>query len=346
MTSNVPTMSIGERRIGAGQPVFVIAEIGATHAGDVELALKLIDAAAGAGADAVKLQTVNPDFSYAKGTLSHDIFQTLQLSFDEMMRMKRAAEAAGLLMFSTPGDFPSLELIERLDLPLMKVSSGLMTNKPLVQAVVGTGKPVIISSGMAYLDEIARSVRFAQAAGARELAVLHCTSLYPCPDELLNLRAIEALGQALGVPVGFSDHSPDSLACIGAVALGASVLEKHMALSHELAGPEKGTACDVEEFAEMVRSIRRMKAMRGAGTKAPADEEGEGRILHRRTVVACAAIPAGAEFTRQNISVMRGAKEHIGLSPEAFDDILGNVAARDIAENEPIKIGMVAEAAI
>lgn len=333
----------GRYLLGYGHPTFIIAEIGATHAGNVEYALKLIDIAGDLGAQAVKLQTVNPDYSYVTGTLSHEVFQTLQLSFEEMARMKAAADARGLMLFSTPGDFPSLALIEKVGFPIMKVSSGLMTNKPLVEAVARSGKPMIISSGMAYLDEVGRSVRFAKDAGAKDIVVLHCTSLYPCPDDKLNLSAIPNMSQALDVPVGFSDHSPDQVAAPIAVAMGACAVEKHLALSHDLAGPEKGTACDPAEFRAMVAAIRRAEAMRGDGIKVPAPEEEHGRLVHRRTVIACKAIQKGAAFTKENISVMRGTAEHIGVSPEMFDALLGLTASRDIRSGEPIKLGLVAE---
>lgn len=343
MRSTHVQATFGNYVVGDGHPTFVIAEIGATHAGDVEQALKLIEIAAELGAQAVKLQTVNPDYSYVPGTLSHQVFQTLQLSLDDMMRMKNAAKAHGLVLFSTPGDFPSLDLVKRADFEIMKVSSGLMTNKPLVEAVARLGKPMIISTGMAYLDEVARSVRFAREAGARELVVLHCTSLYPCPDQRLNLSAIPAMATALGVPVGFSDHSRDELAAPIAVVVGACAVEKHLALSHELAGPEKGTACDPDQFRKMVKGIRRAEAMRGDGVKAPAPEEAHGRVVHRRTIIACKAIPKGGKFSAENVSVMRGTEAHIGITPELFDSLIGLTAARDIARGEPVKLGLVAE---
>jgi sialic acid synthase SpsE len=336
-------ITIGRHTLGQGHPTFVIAEIGATHAGDLEQALKLIDIAAVLGAQAVKLQTVNPDYSYVGGTLSHRIFQGLQLSIDDMLRMKNAAEARGLILFSTPGDFPSLELVEKVNFPILKVSSGLMTNKPLVEAIARCGKPIIVSSGMAYLDEVARSVRIAKDAGARDIVVLHCTSLYPCPDDRLNLTAIPTMASALRVPIGFSDHSPDQLAAPIAVALGACAIEKHLALSHDLAGPEKGTACNPEEFGSMVAAVRRAEQMLGNGVKAPAREEAHGRLIHRRTIIACKPIQKGGIFTKQNISVMRGTEIHIGLSPDMFDSILGMSAARDIRSGEPIKLGLIAQ---
>ena len=322
------------------EPVFIIAEIGATHNGDLNQALKLIETAKKSGAQAVKLQTVMPDYSYCSGTLSHDVFQELSLNIEEMQKMKEVAEDLGLIIFSTPGDFPSLEIVQKLDFPIIKISSGLMTNKPLVEAVAKIKKPMIISSGMAYLDEIARTVRFAKEAGAEQLAVLHCTSVYPCEDKMVNLKAINTMEKSLNLPIGYSDHTADELACGLAVMQGAVIIEKHLALSHELAGPEKGTACDPEQFTKMVTNVKRAELMKGSGIKVPNDEENMGRKLHRRSLISVKSIPKGKIIDEGDISIMRGTLEHIGASPELYDEIIGMRANREILKNEPIKIGM------
>ena len=327
-------------KIGKNEPVFIIAEIGATHNGDVNQALSLIKTAKKVGAQAVKLQTVTPDYSYCEGTLSHDVFQDLSLSFEDMLKMKNYAEQLGLIIFSTPGDFPSLEIVQELDFPIMKISSGLMTNKPLVEAVAKTGKPLIISSGMAYLDEIARTIRFAREAGCSELAVLHCTSVYPCKDDLVNLSAIERMEKSLNLPIGYSDHTADELACSLSVMKGAVIVEKHLALSQELAGPEKGTACDPDQFEKMVANVRRAEKMIGSGIKRPNEEEELGRKLHRRTIITVKKIPKDKVITSDDISVMRGNLEHIGLTPELYETIIGMRASIDIEKNEPLNIGM------
>ena len=337
---NYNNINFLDHKIGKNEPVFIIAEIGATHNGDINQAISLIEVAKKSGAQAVKLQTVTPDYSYCTGTLSHDVFQELSLTIEEMHKMKTIAEDLGLIIFSTPGDFPSLEIVQKLDFPIMKISSGLMTNKPLVEAVAKTKKPLIISSGMAYLDEIARTVRFAREAGAKELAVLHCTSVYPCEDKMVNLSAIETMEKSLNLPVGYSDHTADDLACSFAVIKGAVIIEKHLALSHELAGPEKGTACDPAQFSKMVNNVRRAEQMLGSGKKAPNNEENLGRKLHRRSLISVKYIPKGKVIEEGDISVMRGTLEHIGASPELYNDILGLRANRNIIKNEPIKIGM------
>jgi N,N'-diacetyllegionaminate synthase len=338
---NQPTVTVGNHTIGAGHPVFVVAEIGATHDGNIERALKLVELAAACGANAVKLQTVSPDHSYVKGTLSYEIFTQLRLSEPDLQRLKRAADAAGVILFTTPGDFPSLELAMRLGFPLMKVSSGLMTNLPLVRAVAKTGLPMFVSSGMAHLDEIGRTVRIAREAGARQIAAFHCTSVYPAADRLLNLSAIATMRAALDLPVGYSDHTADALACAVAVGMGAAMIEKHLAVSKELAGPEAGTACDPDEFARMVAFVRRASEMVGHGRKAPNAEEEEGRRLFRRSIITRRAIRKGERISGDDIGLMRGTLETIGLPPEFYDDVIGKVALRDIADNEPLRLGML-----
>ena len=333
-------IKFSENLIGKNQPIFIIAEIGATHNGDLDQALLLIEAAKKSGAQAVKLQTVNPDYSYCEGTLSHEVFKDLSLNIEEMQKMKKVSDDLGLLLFSTPGDFPSLDIVQKLDFPIMKISSGLMTNKPLVEAVAKTRKPLIISSGMSYLDEISRTVRFAKDAGAKELAVLHCTSVYPCEDKLVNLNAIETMEKSLNLPIGYSDHTADELACGFAVMKGAVIIEKHLALSHELAGPEEGTACDPKQFDRMVKNVRRAEAMLGSGIKDPNLEENLGRKLHRRSLISVKEIPKDKIIEHGDISIMRGNIEHIGDSPELYNDIIGLRANINIKKNEPIKIGM------
>ena len=342
-TTTSPEITIGRHRVGRDHPVFIIAEIGATHHGKVEYALKLIELAAQCGAQATKLQTVNPDYSYCKGTLSHNIFTELQLSYEDLVKMKKAADALGIILFTTPGDFPSLELAKKLGFELMKVSSGLMTNAPLVEAVAKTGRPMIISSGMAYLDEIGRSVRVAREAGAAQIAALHCTSVYPAGDDLLNLRAIDMMSDALQIPVGYSDHSPDAFAAAISVAAGACIIEKHLAISHELAGPEAGTACDPDEFRRTVDAVRRASAVLGVRAKRPNQAEMEGRRLFRRSVISRRPIRAGARIGVDDVGLMRGTIEQIGLPPEMYPMVLGMVAAADIGENQPIHLGMLRE---
>lgn len=341
--SELVEMKIGSRLIGPGHPVFVVAEIGATHHGRLDYALTLIELAKRCGAHAVKLQTVDPDWSYVKGTASYEIFTSLKLPKEHLVKMKQAADQLGLILFTTPGDWPSLELALELDFQLMKISSGLMTNSPLVEAVAKTGRPLIVSSGMAYLDEIGRTVRIARDAGCTNIAALHCTSVYPAPDRILNLRAIGLMSDSLQIPVGYSDHTNDSFACTIAVAAGACLLEKHLAISKELAGPEAGTACDPDEFKAAVDQVNRATAMLGRRIKAPMPEEQEGRKLFRRSIIARHAIPAGKRIEKDDIGLMRGTIDHVGLPPELYFEIIGRRATRAIAANEPIRMDCVGE---
>ena len=246
-----------------------------------------------------------------------------------------------IIIFTTPGDFPSLDIVKKLNFPLIKISSGLMTNLPLVEEVAKLNKPVIISTGMAYMHEVERSCNLIVQYN-KNLAVLHCVSSYPSSDNTLNLNAIK-ISSNLNILTGFSDHTYDEHAASIAVALGAIIVEKHLALSDELAGPEKGIACNPSIFKLMVQKIRRTEKMLGKGDKVPMDVEIEGRKLNRRTIISTNEIKKGEKITTKNIALMRGTLKHIGLNPEFYKQILGLTAIRNIKKNEPIKLGMLSE---
>ena len=340
--TNIKSFKIDNITIGINEKVFIIAEIGATHNGDLNQAFKLIDAAKDSGAQAVKLQTVVPDFSYCSGTLSHDIFTQLAFSIEELSKIKEYCLKKDIIIFTTPGDFPSLEMVKNLNLPLVKISSGLMNNLPLVEEVAKLNKPTILSTGMAYMHEVEKSCNLITKYN-KSLVVLHCVSSYPSADSKLNLNAIKKIASNLNLLTGFSDHTYDEHAASIAVALGAVVLEKHLALSDDLAGPEKGIACTPSTFKLMVQKIRRTEKMLGMGEKVPMDVEMQGRKLNRRTIISTNEIKKGEEITTKNIALMRGTLEHVGLNPEFYEQILGLTAIRNIEKNEPIKLGMLSE---
>lgn len=338
------TIKIGNNNIGKLSPTFIIAEIGATHAGSLERAFKLIKLAKKAGANAVKLQTVNPDFSYTRKSLSYKIFKKLNFSFEDLVKIKKEAKKNNLLIFSTPGDFPSLELIKKLNFPIIKISSGLMTNIPLIEEVAKTKKPIFISSGMAFMDEISKSVRILQNSGAKDILAFHCTSEYPCQDKNVNLSAIKHMHETLKLPVGFSDHTKDILASTLAISFGAVAIEKHLAVSDSLAGPEKGTACNPKEFSELVKNIRRAESIIGNGEKRPSELEMVERKVNRRTIFSVKKINKNEVFSKKNLGLMRGNLDKgLGLPPDVFNSLLGKHALTKIDKNEPIKIGMISK---
>lgn len=335
-------LKIGKYKIGKKHPTFIIAEIGATHGGKLSQALKLIKAAKLSGANAVKLQTVDPDYSYTKDSLSYRIFKKLSFSIEDLQKIKTEAIRNKLLIFSTPGDFPSVDLVQKLNFPIIKISSGLMTNTPLIKAIGKIKKPVFISSGMAYLDELAKSIRILKSSGSKEVLAFHCTSEYPCKSKNVNLKAIRFLQEALKLPIGFSDHTRDILASTLSVGQGAVAIEKHLALSDSLAGPERGVACNPNEFSQMVNQIREAEKMLGDENKNPSKSEMLGRKVNRRTIFSLKKIKKGDKFSKENLGLMRGnIKKGLGMSPDEFDNIIKFYASQDIQENSPIKISMV-----
>lgn len=334
MSTQFSSFNIGQQRIGLGEPVFVIAEVGINHHGDPALCARMIQAAAAAGADAVKLQTIDAEESYVQGTVSYNEFRGKELNDEAMIGLMRLAEGLGLVLFSTPGDFVSLERMVRLGMPAVKISSGLMTNLPLISATARHGLPLIISTGLAYESEIAAAVDAAQ--GAPGLALLKCTALYPAPDDSLNLSAIPAMAERFGLPIGYSDHTIDGLACAAAVALGATVIEKHFTLDSSLPGADHHISMEPTPFAEMVAQIRRIQAMRGSSVMHPVPEEERVRAERHRCLVARADIAVGEIFTAENVALKRPLPGHAGLPPTQYERILGCAAVRGLRCNEPI----------
>ena len=335
-SSRPEAFEIGSRRIGDREPVFVIAEVGINHHGDSELCARMMEAAAEAGADAVKLQTVDPDESYVHGTASHKEFSNKSLSDDALSGLSRLADKLGIVLFSTPGDFSSLEQMCRHRMPGVKISSGLMTNLPLIAAAARKGLPMIISTGLAFESEIEAAVKTALDEGAPGVAVLKCTALYPAPDDTLNLNAIPAMAARFGVPIGYSDHTLDDLACLAAVSLGATVIEKHFTLDSTLPGVDHHISMEPAPFAAMVGKIRRLERMRGGGSIKPVQAEVDARPQRHRCLVARVDIPAGSIFSTDNLALKRPLPGNAGLPPSAYAEVLGKVVRADIKRDQPV----------
>lgn len=322
--------------MGPAAPVLIVAEIGINHGGDAAVCARLIEAAAAAGADAVKLQVIDPDESYVRGSVSHTEFTGKDLHDADLSALMRMADRLNVLLFATPGDFPSLVRVTRLGMPAVKISSGLMTNLPLVAEASRQGVPVIMSTGLAHEDEIAEAVAAVHGNGNSGLALLKCTALYPAPDATVNLAALPALRKRFGVPVGYSDHTLDDLACTAAVALGAVIIEKHFTLDRTQPGADHRISLEPASFAALVQRIRRVEAMRGDAHIGPSPQEERLRAERHRCLVARRTITAGEPFTRENVGLKRPLSGHGGLSPRYYDRVLGRVAAISLRKDDPI----------
>lgn len=339
-------IQIGQRRIGDDEPCFVIAEAGVNHDGDVETALRLIDAAVDAGADAVKFQTFvadslvsasAPKAAYQVETTGSESSQLemlsrLELSADAFRRLRDHCLERGTIFLSTPFEDRSLDLLVELGVPALKVGSGEITNLPFLRRIAETGLPVVLSTGMSTLDEV-RAACAALGAPDAELAVLHCVSRYPAPPETINLRAMATLRRELSHPVGLSDHTIGRDIGVAAVALGAVALEKHLTLDTSRAGPDHRASLDPPQLAEYVRAVRDVEAAMGDGTKRPAPGEAEVAAVARKSVVVTTDLDAGHVLTASDLAIRRPGT---GLAPDEIGRLPGRALTRSLRAGDVV----------
>jgi N,N'-diacetyllegionaminate synthase len=323
--------------------VFVIAEAGVNHNGDLSLALRLCEAARAAGADAVKFQTFRaedlvvpgaPTAQYqARETGQQDQFallRQLELSLDQHQAIQAHCNKIGIEFFSTPFSVPAVDMLVGLGVARIKLSSGELTHRELVERAAATRLPLLVSTGMATMDEIREALRWIRAARGDldQVTVLHCTSAYPAPDCALNLAALRSMQRDLGLPIGYSDHSLGAEAALAAVSLGATVIEKHLTLDRTLPGPDHSASLEPEPFKQMVDGIRRVEAMLGDGVKAPGPEELDTARVARRSIVAVVDIPPGVPIDRSMLACRRPAT---GIAPRDQDAVIGRMARVRVA---------------
>lgn len=326
---------------------FVIAEIGVNHNGSMDLARRLIDAAAEAGADAVKFQTfraedlVTPtarkaDYQVANtgdGGSQSDMLKALELSEAQFADLARHCAGAGIDFLSTPFSEAAVDLLERVGVDAFKVSSGDLTHLPLLGHIAGKGKPIILSTGMGDLAEIEAALAAIRRAGAPPVSLLHCVSNYPAAVEDCNLAAIDTMARAFGLPVGWSDHTEGAAISWAAVARGATIIEKHITLDRNLPGPDHLASMAPAEFSGFVAGIRAIERAIGDGVKAPTPAELKTAEVARRSLVAARALPAGHVLAAADLRVMRPGH---GLKPAALDFVIGLRLGRDVAAFEPL----------
>lgn len=328
----------------------VIAEIGVNHNGDLGLAKQLIIAARDSGADYAKFQTFSANdlvtadaraASYqakaARGGTQQEMLKRFELTHSDFLNLKEFSESSGIGFLTTAHDFASLEFVLSLDLDFIKVPSGDLTNRPLLEVVAGMGTRIILSTGMSSLHEVAEAVDVLEQFGLNRemLTVLQCTTNYPAPLDEANLLAMVCMGEQLAVATGYSDHTVGNATSIAAVALGARVIEKHLTLDKHMSGPDHAASANPSEFAEMVRSIRAVESALGSGVKAPGRTEAPNRDIVRKSIVAIMPISAGDEFTNKNVGVKRPGT---GISPMRWQEIIGTKASRDFQADELIVI--------
>ncbi len=343
----ITSIYIAGRRIGPGEPCFIIAEAGVNHNGDPELARELVKVAAKAGADAVKFQTfrasdlVSPQAAKADyqtaatgvGT-QLDMLAALELSEDDHRHLMKECAAHGILFLSSPFDHGSADMLERLGVAAFKVGSGELTNHPLLARLAATRKPVILSTGMASLDEVTAAVAAFREAEGRGLALLHCISAYPANPADVNLRAMTTLQGQFSVPIGYSDHTLGNEVAFAAVAMGACIIEKHFTLDRSLTGPDHQASATPDELAELVRGIRKVEAALGSGRKVPALAERDVAKAARKSLVYAMALPAGTVLRGSHLTAMRPGD---GIPPSDAPNMIGRTLARAVKPYAKVK---------
>lgn len=342
-------IKIESKTIGAGSGVFVVAEAGVNHNGRLDLALKLVDAAADAGADAVKFQTFRAEqvvigtgemAEYQKkniGKVESQLEMLKRLEFNEGWYPKVIAHSKkrGIIIFSAPhGNFASVDLLQKMKMPAFKFGSGDLTNLPLLQYAAKFKKPMIISTGMATLAEVKRAVNAIKRAGNNKIVVLHCTTSYPCPPEKVNLRSMQTILKKTGALVGYSDHTVNAQASLMAATLGACMIEKHFTLDRNLPGPDHRASMEPEELKHMVQAIKSVNLILGSDSKNPTQDEVALRKIGRKSLVSLADIKRGEKLTILNIGIKRPGT---GLEPSYFFKLLGLRAQKNIKADRLIK---------
>jgi pseudaminic acid synthase len=349
MTSHI---EIGKRLVGPGEPVFCVAEISANHNQDFEKAVCIIQAAKDGGADAVKLQTYTPDtitipsdreyFRVGGGTLwdgktLYELYGEAYTPWEWQPKLKQVAEDLGMQCFSSAFDASAVDFLESIDVPAHKVASFELVDLPLIGKMAATGKPLIISTGMATLEEIEEALAAARQAGATQIALLKCTSAYPAPAEEMNLRTIPELSRRFGLPVGLSDHTIGITVPVAAVSLGACIIEKHVTLARAEGGPDSAFSLEPHEFKAMVEAVRTTEKALGEIHFGVSERENRSRVF-RRSLFVVSDLKKGEKFTAENVRSIRPGH---GLHTRHLAEVLGKAAAQDIARGTPLRWDLV-----
>lgn len=330
--------------------VFIIAEAGVNHNGSIELAKELIKQGAKAGVDAVKFQSFKAEkllirnaekANYQKKNTNDpqesqfDMIKKLELDYDKHKELMDYAKEQGVMFLSSGFDLESIDLLIELGIEIFKVPSGEITNLPYLRKIAKTGKPIILSTGMATIGEIEAALTILKEQGAKQISVLHCNTEYPTPMKDVNLLAMQTIGSTFKVPVGYSDHTLGIEIPIAAVALGAKIIEKHFTLDKMMDGPDHKASLEPEQLSEMVHLIRNVEQALGNGIKVPSESEKKNKTIARKSIVAKKSIKIGEILTEANIDVKRPGN---GISPMYWDQVIGTNAKRNYKNDELIEL--------
>lgn len=344
-------MKIGDRIIGAGYPAYLIAEMSANHAGNLERAKEIIHAAKEAGADCLKIQTYTPDtltidcdnryFHISDGTWNgenlYSLYEKAYTPWEWQQELKDEAEKVGLDFFSTPFDNTSVDFLEGIGVGAYKIASFELVDIPLIEYIASMGKPMVMSTGMASLGEIEEAVQAVRRQGNGQIALLRCASAYPAITDDMNLRTMQNMAEVFGVPVGLSDHSMGSIGAVTAVALGASIIEKHFCLDRGIENPDASFSMNPLEFAQMVRDIRQAEKALGHVEYGVTEQE-KPNLAFRRSIFCVEDIKKGELLTEKNVRIIRPG---YGLKPKYYSEVLGQTALFDIKRGTPLQFGLI-----
>ena len=345
---NTVKITIGRKIVGGGGPCFIIAEAGVNHNGSLNLAKELVDAAKNAGADAIKFQTFKTEdlvtegaatASYQKKNTGKEesqfkMLKKLELSEKDFIKLKKYCDRKNILFLSTPHTENAVDFLEQLRVPAYKVASGDLTNLPLLEKISKKKKPIILSTGMATLDEVREAVTTIKRAENNKIILLHCTTNYPCLSREVNLRAILTLKEKFNLSVGYSDHTEGVLVPIMAVAMGALVIEKHFTLDKNLSGPDHKASLGPKELKVMVKMIRTTEQILGSGIKIPTKNEEEIKKITRKSIVAKTDIKKGQKITKNMLIIKRPGT---GIEPKYLNRVIGRVVKRIKKKDDLIK---------
>ncbi len=340
------TVELGGRAVGTGHPPYIIAEIGSNHNGDMDLCRRLIDAAAAAGADAVKFQSwtersliaeaeyqANPQYADKKrhfGSL-REMVRAYQFTTEQHVEAKAYCDERGITFCSSVFSPEEADLLENLDVPFYKIASMDVVHLPLLRYVARKQRPIVLSTGMATLAEVERAVQVIRDEGNEDIVLLHCVSIYPPPYPSIHLRNLSTLQQAFDVPVGFSDHTLGTAIPIAAVALGACIIEKHFTLDKDLPGWDHAISADPDELRVLAQECKNVYQALGSSVRTVSEAEFEKRKKFRRSLVAHRSLPKGHVITEEDLDAKRPGT---GISPDAMDYVLGRTLARDVDEDQ------------
>lgn len=338
---------LGKKLIAESSPVFVIAEIGVNHNGSIELAQKLIDEAVAGGADCVKFQTFkaeqivthhSPKADYQlkvtdKNESQFSMLKKLELSFEAHVILKEYAEKKGVVFISTPYNLEDIDFLEKLGVSGFKIASGQLIEHPFLEYIAKKNRPLILSTGMGYLSDVDSAIRVIKGAGNKQLALLQCTTNYPSDESEVNLNVISSFKQSFGLITGYSDHTQSNIAIMGAVALGAKIIEKHFTLDKKMEGPDHSSSSEPKEFKQLVQEIRLMEKALGSFHKFPSPNEIKNSMGMRRSLFAKKDLSAGEVIGWDTVAFKRPAS---GLSPNELPMILGKKIKKSLKMDEPI----------